>query len=108
VIQDVAAPVCDEQVVETVVVVVGDANGWGAGMIDLDNDGLPDLFLVTGSVYPELEKKLPDYRSARRASSSETWAMASARSWSTGPAPGLQRRTPAAGARSAISTTMAT
>jgi len=30
-------------------------------MVDLDNDGLPDLFLVTGSVYPELEKKLPGY-----------------------------------------------
>jgi enediyne biosynthesis protein E4 len=35
--------------------------GWGAGMIDLDNDGLPDLFLVTGSVYPEVEKTLPAY-----------------------------------------------
>ncbi len=35
--------------------------GWGAGMIDLDNDGLPDLFLVTGSVYPEVEQKLPAY-----------------------------------------------
>jgi hypothetical protein len=34
---------------------------WGAGMADLDNDGLPDLFLVTGSVYPELERKLPAY-----------------------------------------------
>ena len=33
--------------------------GWGAGMVDLDNDGLPDLFLVTGSVYPEVEKQLP-------------------------------------------------
>ena len=30
--------------------------GWGAGMVDLDNDGLPDLFMVTGSVYPEVEK----------------------------------------------------
>jgi hypothetical protein len=29
---------------------------WGAGIVDLDNDGLPDLFWVTGSVYPELEK----------------------------------------------------
>ena len=27
--------------------------------VDLDNDGLPDMFLVTGSVYPEVEKKLP-------------------------------------------------
>ena len=35
--------------------------GWGAGMVDLDNDGFPDLFLVTGSVYPEVEEKLPAY-----------------------------------------------
>ena len=35
--------------------------GWGTGIVDLDNDGLPDLFLVTGSVYPEVEKHLPDY-----------------------------------------------
>jgi hypothetical protein len=35
--------------------------GWGAGMVDLDNDGLPDLFVVTGTVYPEVEKKLPTY-----------------------------------------------
>ena len=34
---------------------------WGAGIVDLDNDGYPDLFWVTGSVYPEVEKKLPDY-----------------------------------------------
>ena len=35
--------------------------GWGAGIVDLDNDGFPDLFVVTGSVYPEVEQKLPDY-----------------------------------------------
>ena len=34
---------------------------WGASILDLDNDGLPDLFWVTGSVYPEVEKKFPEY-----------------------------------------------
>lgn len=36
--------------------------GWGAGLVDLDNDGLPDIFFVNGNVYPELEKQLPDYQ----------------------------------------------
>jgi hypothetical protein len=35
--------------------------GWGAGIVDLDNDGYPDLFLVTGNVYPELDGKLAGY-----------------------------------------------
>ena len=34
---------------------------WGAGMVDLDNDGYPDIFMVTGNVYPEIEPKLPQY-----------------------------------------------
>jgi enediyne biosynthesis protein E4 len=35
--------------------------GWGAGLVDLDNDGLPDVFMVTGHVYPEIERALPAY-----------------------------------------------
>lgn len=34
---------------------------WGTGLVDLDNDGYPDLFIVSGSVYPEVERKLPQY-----------------------------------------------
>jgi hypothetical protein len=32
---------------------------WGTGIVDLDNDGYPDIFLVTGNVYPEMEKVYP-------------------------------------------------
>ncbi len=35
--------------------------GWGSGIVDFDNDGFPDLFVATGSVYPEVEKKVPSY-----------------------------------------------
>jgi hypothetical protein len=34
---------------------------WGAGLVDFDNDGYPDVLFVTGSVYPEVERKLPQY-----------------------------------------------
>jgi hypothetical protein len=34
---------------------------WGTGIVDLDNDGNPDIFVVGGSVYPEVEKQLPQY-----------------------------------------------
>jgi hypothetical protein len=34
---------------------------WGDGIVDLDNDGWPDLFMVTGTVYPQIERPLPNY-----------------------------------------------
>ncbi len=34
---------------------------WGTGFPDLDNDGNPDIFIVTGQVYPELEPVNPKY-----------------------------------------------
>ena len=33
---------------------------WGAGVADLDNSGSPDIFWVTGNIYPEVEKKFPN------------------------------------------------
>jgi hypothetical protein len=30
--------------------------GWGAGFLDFDNDGYPDLFMVNGHVYPVADK----------------------------------------------------
>ncbi len=36
---------------------------WGTGIVDLDNDGYPDIFMVTGNVYPEVERKFPQYAS---------------------------------------------
>lgn len=35
--------------------------GWGAAMADLDHDGPPDIFYVTGNVYPEVARALPAY-----------------------------------------------
>jgi hypothetical protein len=31
--------------------------GWGIGLADLDNDGLPDILQVNGHVYPELDAR---------------------------------------------------
>jgi len=34
---------------------------WGTGFADFDNNGWPDLAVVTGSVYPELEAHFSQY-----------------------------------------------
>lgn len=34
---------------------------WGTGIVDLDNDGYPDIFWVTGNVYAEVEKINPKF-----------------------------------------------
>ena len=34
---------------------------WGTGLVDFDNDGWRDVFIVTGSVYPEVEKIFKEY-----------------------------------------------
>ena len=35
---------------------------WGTGFADFDNDGWPDLAVVTGSVYPEIEASFRNSR----------------------------------------------
>jgi hypothetical protein len=34
---------------------------WGDGIADLDNDGLPDIFWITGSTFPEVERTHPEF-----------------------------------------------
>ena len=34
---------------------------WGTGFADFDNDGWPDIMIVTGNVYPEVEKLFKEY-----------------------------------------------
>jgi hypothetical protein len=34
---------------------------WGADMADFDNNGLPDLFMVAGHTFPEIEKRNPEF-----------------------------------------------
>jgi hypothetical protein len=34
---------------------------WGTGIVDLDNDGQPDIFIVTGHTFPEIEQRYPGF-----------------------------------------------
>jgi hypothetical protein len=40
--------------------------GWGCGFLDVDNDGWPDIFLVNGHVYPEVERLTTEAGYAQR------------------------------------------
>jgi enediyne biosynthesis protein E4 len=41
--------------------------GWGCGFFDYDNDGWPDLLLVNGHVFPEVDRLKIDIRYRQRA-----------------------------------------
>jgi len=47
--------------IETEIAVETRYISWGAGFADFDNDGWPDIAVVTGSVYPEVERSFPQY-----------------------------------------------
>jgi enediyne biosynthesis protein E4 len=34
---------------------------WGAGFADFDNNGLPDILVVAGHTFPEIEKRHPEF-----------------------------------------------
>ena len=53
---------------------------WGVGIEDLDNDGNPDIFWVTGGIYPELQKQARSALPRRRAWCFATWATDASRS----------------------------
>src|SRR5215212_10264843 len=40
--------------------------GWGCGFVDVNNDGWPDVFLVNGHVYPEVERLTTEAGYAQR------------------------------------------
>ena len=82
--------------------------GWGAGMVDLDNDGYPDLFFVTGSVYPEVEAEAAELSVQDAAHDLPQSGQRQVRGTDrTGRARRSPRRMPAAAAPSAISITTA-
>src|SRR5580704_2539519 len=60
---------------------------WGAGMVNLDNHGQPDLWMDVGNVYPGGPRRLAQDAIRRRARCFAIWAITPARKW--------QRKAPA-------------
>ena len=86
-----------------------DTSAGAPDSCDLDNDGYPDIFMVTGSVYPGSGKEVPQYPYGDAARcSSATSAMGSSKKFQTWPDRASPRAIAAADALSAISITMAT
>jgi hypothetical protein len=82
---------------------------WGTGIFDLDNDGYPDIFWVTGNVYAEIERINPKFPyKGPRACSSATGATAPLPEWETRPALRSMPVTSAVDAPSEILTMTAT
>ncbi len=82
---------------------------FGAGLVDFDNDGYPDILISTGSVYPELDAFRPGMPAAHaRASFFAIGETAHLSRWARRPAPASLPATAAEAWPLATSTTMAT
>ena len=81
---------------------------WGAGIVDLDNDGYPDIFMVTGNVYPEVERKLPQFANKTPRALFRNLGNGTFEELGEQSGPGVQNHTAAAVVLLEISTTMGT
>ncbi len=55
--QNIGGGIFDDVVVKAGLAVNPQYVGWGVALVDLDNDGWRDIFIVTGHVYPELDQR---------------------------------------------------
>ena len=60
---------------------------WGAGMADLDNNGLPDLFMVAGHTFPEIENAIRSFPRRTLECFSATWGKGDSKSLPIRPEP---------------------